>query len=313
LVERTPHRKWRRRGRRAQVSAVATLLGLLLVVTFIANYLTTQLPNQMNANDLAHEVQVENQLGRASSLLYQASSANTIGAQLTQPLSLGSAGVPPFAGPDTSYLSAPVNGTGATVNYTTTGTGGSTAVSTVVAYGSGLVVHLRNSYAPEAEAAFVQGGVVYAQLGGSPLFIDPPSLQVTTSSGEVTALSIWLPQFYGTVPATAGAMTANLVFRLVSTNSVVVSGDTHLSIAAGTNVVLTFVSQYAEAWDAYLTSQVWPGVTITCTGVHGASTAAACSSTYTAIGALGEVVLTVPGAHLSRLSVQVGLFSIAVQ
>ena len=52
-------RNWRRRGRRGQVAAVATLLGLLLVVTFIANFLTTVVPNQMQVNDLNHEVTVE--------------------------------------------------------------------------------------------------------------------------------------------------------------------------------------------------------------------------------------------------------------
>jgi len=57
-------RKWRRRGRRGQVAAVATIFGLLLVVVFIANYLTTTLPAQMSVNDLDHVIQVENQVGQ---------------------------------------------------------------------------------------------------------------------------------------------------------------------------------------------------------------------------------------------------------
>jgi len=86
------------------VSAVATILGLLLVVTFIANFLTTSLPNQMQVNDLNHELQVENQFGRLQAALEAASNAQAIGALVSQPISLGSAGDPPFANPDGATL-----------------------------------------------------------------------------------------------------------------------------------------------------------------------------------------------------------------
>jgi len=102
---RSNPRRWRRRSRRAQVSAVATILGLLLVVTFIANYLSTTLPNQMQVNDLTHELAVEDQLGRLQTMLYGASHGGAVGAQLTAPISLGSAGDPPFANPDGAVIS----------------------------------------------------------------------------------------------------------------------------------------------------------------------------------------------------------------
>ncbi len=98
-------RRWRRRGERAQVAAVATILGLLLVVTFIANYLSTTLPNQMSVNDLNHEIQVENQLGRLQATLEKVSSAGLAGAPAIQPITLGTAGAPPFAGSDGSVIS----------------------------------------------------------------------------------------------------------------------------------------------------------------------------------------------------------------
>ena len=100
--ERRPSaaRKWRRRGRRAQVSAVATIFGLLLVVTFIANYLSATLPNEMSVNDLNHNVQVENQLAHLQALLQRVSSTGVVGAPALQPVSLGSASLPPFAPAD---------------------------------------------------------------------------------------------------------------------------------------------------------------------------------------------------------------------
>ena len=94
---------------------MATILGLLLVVTFIANYIATTLPSQMSANDTNHEVQVENQLGQFVALLQAYSSANAVGAQVTLPVSLGSVGAPPFAGPDGGTI-GPANATTATVN-----------------------------------------------------------------------------------------------------------------------------------------------------------------------------------------------------
>ncbi|MGA8302136.1 MAG: hypothetical protein WB873_00325, partial [Thermoplasmata archaeon] len=97
-------RKWRLRGRRGQVAAVATILGLLLVVTFIANYLTATLPGQMSVNELNHEIQVQDQVGRLQALLEAASSADAVGAQFTQPITLGGAGQPPFAGADSASI-----------------------------------------------------------------------------------------------------------------------------------------------------------------------------------------------------------------
>lgn len=114
-------RAWRRRGRRAQVAAVATILGLLLVVTFIATYLTTTLPNQMQVNDLNHELQVEDELGALTAQLVAATQADAIGAQLSQPVALGSAGAPPFAGQDSGWTSTLPQGSGLAVHYTVLG------------------------------------------------------------------------------------------------------------------------------------------------------------------------------------------------
>jgi hypothetical protein len=113
---RAGHRRWRRRGRRAQVAAVATILGLLLVVTFIANYLQTTLPNQMSTNDLDHDLQVENQLGRFQALLHAVSVQGDVGAQVSQPVTLGSQGLPPFADADSGSI-GPLNGSNYSVSY----------------------------------------------------------------------------------------------------------------------------------------------------------------------------------------------------
>jgi hypothetical protein len=104
-VARALHsRKWRRRGRRGQVAAVATLLGLLLVVTFIANFLTTVVPNQMQVNDLNHDIQLENEYGRLAALLASAGSQGAPGMQFVQPLTLGSQSVAPWTGQDGSTV-----------------------------------------------------------------------------------------------------------------------------------------------------------------------------------------------------------------
>jgi hypothetical protein len=122
VIPRRAHaRKWRLRGRRGQVAPVATILGLLLVVTFIANYLTTTLPNQMSANDLNHVLEVENQVGQLQALLEEYTAHGAVGAQLTQPVTLGSASAPPFAGPDSGTIGPARNGSGYNIAYSLSG------------------------------------------------------------------------------------------------------------------------------------------------------------------------------------------------
>jgi len=116
-----PRRAWRRRSRRAQVSAVAVILGLLVVVTFIANYLSTTLPNTMAQNDLQHEVQVENQVASLSAVLQAVAKNGVAGAQVSQPITLGSLGSPPFAPSDGSSITPGNASQGMQVNFTVAG------------------------------------------------------------------------------------------------------------------------------------------------------------------------------------------------
>lgn len=79
-------------------------------MTFIASYLSTTLPNQMSVNDLNHELAVENQLGQLQARLMAVSTGAAEGAVVSQPITLGSAGAPPFAHPDGSELTPLVAG-----------------------------------------------------------------------------------------------------------------------------------------------------------------------------------------------------------
>ncbi len=97
------------------------MLGLLLVVTMLANYLATQLPGQMAVNEGDHELQVENQLLRLGALLRSAASSGAIGAQLSQPISLGSQGEPPFAPPSSGAIGPAVAGSSMYASFTVAG------------------------------------------------------------------------------------------------------------------------------------------------------------------------------------------------
>lgn len=118
---RPGRRTWRRRSRRAQVSAVATILGLLLVVTFIANYISTTLPNTMGQNDLQHDVEVENQVAQLSALMQVTAESGAISAQVSQAVTLGSVGAPPFAAADSSTIAPGNQSSGLGVNFTLAG------------------------------------------------------------------------------------------------------------------------------------------------------------------------------------------------
>lgn len=99
-------RRRRIRSRRAQVSAVGTVLGLLLVTTYIAGYLATTLPSQMQELEFEHELQVENQLGRLQAMLSAEVEAGGAHYPFTSPVTLGSGSVPPFGPPSTASIGA---------------------------------------------------------------------------------------------------------------------------------------------------------------------------------------------------------------
>jgi hypothetical protein len=116
----TGHRA-RRRGRRiaserAQVSAVATILGLLLVVSFISTYALGPLPAQEAQNEYQHLLVVEDQLARLEASLQ--AQAVSVDPQLlmVSPLTLGSAAVPPFGPPARGDLAFSPNGTSVVYN-----------------------------------------------------------------------------------------------------------------------------------------------------------------------------------------------------
>ncbi len=105
-----------RRDERAQVSAVAVVLGLLLVVSFIATYALGPLPDQEAQNEFQHQLLVENQLDRLSAVVLAQTRAPDPRAMMVSPLTLGSQAVPPFGPPARGDLQFAPNGTGADWN-----------------------------------------------------------------------------------------------------------------------------------------------------------------------------------------------------
>lgn len=97
-------RERHRRSRKGQVSAVATILGLLLVVSFVANYIADVLPGQMEVNEVSHVLTVQDQIGRLQAILYAGSTHARHSLPLIQPITLGSSGQPPFGAPDSGAL-----------------------------------------------------------------------------------------------------------------------------------------------------------------------------------------------------------------
>jgi hypothetical protein len=295
------------------VSAVAVILGLLLVVTFIANYLTTTLPNTMGQNDLAHEAQVQDQVAQLGGVMLIAAQQGAIGAQISGPISLGSAGAPPFAGQDPSTITPLANRSLYTVGFSLTGptpwlnlsyaTRG-TSCGTSFCAGAGFVVHLENTYATSGEVAYEQGAVVYAQSGGIPIFVSTPPITFTKG-----ILSIFLPRFSNnTVNTESGAGTADLNLRLLSAAPVVVPGN-GFSFRSGTFVTATIQSAYAAAWYAYYHSLTTLASFVTCTPTGASSP---CTANYITGGPLGTVTIKVPVASIATLDFLVGVYSFAM-
>lgn len=84
---------------------MATVLGLLLFVSFLASYVFQAIPGQMQTNEFVHGLLVENQLAQLqSTVLAEAKHQNSRVAVLT-PVTLGTSPDPPFVPSSTSALS----------------------------------------------------------------------------------------------------------------------------------------------------------------------------------------------------------------
>jgi hypothetical protein len=83
---------------------------LLILVSLIANYLSNGLPTQMTTNDGEHNLIVQNQVTQLAALLNRSVSVGAVGAVLSEPISLGSAGVAPFASPNPATIGPGVLG-----------------------------------------------------------------------------------------------------------------------------------------------------------------------------------------------------------
>ncbi len=303
MLSKPTHRAWRLRRRKAQVSAVATILGLLLVVTFIANYISTTLPNQMAVNDLNHEILVENQLGRLQSSLVAASSTGKVGVEVSQPLTLGSAGAPPFANPDGATIFAGSVLANLTVSYSVRGPTSAIPIVLGGAPGSLVTAQLSNTYIPYAMIAFDEGAIAFSQAGGYPIMVDGPSITYTG-----TAATLWIPEFVGSIGATSGLGTVDLTFRLLSVEKFAVPGGGYtLPTSTSAEINLTIASPYAQAWSHFFTtSSSFSTLTQTCTPT------VVCTGAFQVGEALGIVKLTIPMTGLHTLTVTTAEFAIGI-
>lgn len=111
-------RQRRLRARKGQVSAVATVLGLLLVTSMIAEFVLVQLPNEMEQNEFEHLLLVENQLGRLQATVTAQAQHPATGFAISSPVTLGSAAQPPFAPASSASLGPEGPNTTASFTYT---------------------------------------------------------------------------------------------------------------------------------------------------------------------------------------------------
>ncbi len=250
---------------------MATILGLLLVVTVMANYLATQLPQQMAVNDANHELVVENQLSRLGATLRSIAGAGAIGAEVTQPISLGSLGTPPFAGPDGAQITRGAQGSAFDTSFTVTSgvtfapptvgpaggtTGGdscSTSSTSLSCSGSGKVFWNFSSTSPTAYSLSTSGGPYNLSVSASHSSLAVTSSSSTpeylllvgsyddvniTISGSGTGLHLTVIGSNDTIQFLSGSWTSSTVSVLLVGNGDTVSTGTesmtssHLTVSA---------------------------------------------------------------------------------
>ena len=135
--------------RRAQVAAIATLFGLLIIVSLISELALAPLATEEQNAELQHLLLVENQFGQLQSDLVTESRSPGMHLTLSAPITLGSAPIPPFGPAASSQLTlfptgaqtrvtaetvkaGPTSGTGGLCNGGLTTTGNATTCTFTV-------------------------------------------------------------------------------------------------------------------------------------------------------------------------------------
>jgi len=246
------------------------MFGLLLIVTMVATYLSTQLPSQMRLNEQNHVLQVENQIERLDASLRGVAAAGAIGAMVSQPLSLGSLGVPPFAPPDGSAVAPGPGGSRLSVSYNVTGAatyappavgpaGGptyascSTQSTTTLTCSTSSTVYWNFSAPEPSYTITTSGGVYHVAVGSSnstitltasssaPLYLlvegsnDTISLTV---SGSSTVVHVTLVGNYDQINFPAGSWSSSTITVLAVGNHDSIS--TGAMSASTAKIVVTF-------------------------------------------------------------------------
>jgi hypothetical protein len=233
-------RQRRGRARKGQVSAIATIFGLLLVVTFISNFILLQLPGEEASNEYAHVLLVENQLATLQGVLFAQSRVAAGPYTLTAPVSLGAQGVPPFgeASGSTLYLqndSYLANLTLPQISMT---------------FYSGVGVQINNVYSPQAHVVLEQGAVVFQQGdAGVPIMLEDPDFFFNGSGPSQTA-GLTLFSLVGNDVYQSGLTTAMVGTQILSTNSFNVTAPPGTTSGAWFNVT----TAYPQAWASYFSS-----------------------------------------------------------
>lgn len=175
--------------------------------------------------------------------------------------------------------------------------------------GGAFAVHLYSTYVPQADVAFDEGAVVYAQEGGIPVMVDGPELSMSMNpQGAVTSISMIFPVFVGPIPSESGISTTDIAVRLLSIASVSLVTSNLYTFAVGSQITLTIVSPFAAAWAGYFNATSPFENDWACTGPS-----VACVGPYNSGGPVGTVTLSIPTTSaLQSIYVQVPTFALSV-
>ena len=293
-------RQRRDRARRGQVSAVATILGLLLFVSLLSNYVILQLPNTMSTLEYQHVLTLENEFGRLqTALLAEVDTGDSI--TLTVPVSLGSIPSPPFGPAASGQLTFGNKTTG--LNTTVNLPGGETPS---LWSGSGLAIQVANLYTPATTVAYEAGAIILYQSGGTPVMIDPPPFSFSENATTgVQYVNLTTMGLLGTSAAESGIGTAGVSVQLVTPPTML----SLYSATGSTLATLRITTDFAQAWATYFAPYVGLGYlgNVTCVYAPPGQASVACGSAPSNI----PVIITAP-VSVQFLTVTFATFTVAL-
>ncbi len=239
-----------RRGNEAVASSIGTMLAILVVLALLTMVVTSWAPEWTKGKESEHMRTVEAQFSSLKALMDQLALTGQTETVVSQPITLGSEGVPLFSGDSTGTIGL-ISSQSNTSRFHQFSVQNSTGKFTRVAYGT-IIYSSENTEYLDQEFLYECGAIIIRQDGGE-LITTGPGLVLQNNTGRLS-ISVTMMSVASDGSSYTGAGTIGIQCRLVKEKII-----TEREWPGTETVYINVTSVAYEAWYDYFARLVPEG------------------------------------------------------